>query len=173
MNKKMLGVLVLAAACLVTSPKALGQAAAPPAASSGQASLDQDIQLLRQDVASQKKQLIASNLVLTDAEATKFWPVYDRYQAELNKIGDAKVALIKDYAQNWGTVTDAQALQYLGRMQDIDASVVQLRKKYVPIVSQVLTGKKTATFFQMDRRIGLMLDLKLASEIPLVQSQGQ
>ena len=174
MNKKMLVVLVLAASCLVTGPKALGQAAAAaPAANSGEASLDQDIQLLRQDVASQKKQLIASNLVLTDTEATKFWPVYDRYQAELNKIGDAKVALIKDYAKNWGSVTDAQALQYVGRMQDIDASVVQLRKKYVPIISQVLPGKKTATFFQMDRRIGMLLDLKLASDIPLVQSQGQ
>ena len=175
MNKKMLVVLVMAGACLVTGPNLLAQAAAAPPATgnSAQASLDQDIQLLRQDVASQKKQLIAANLVLTDTEATKFWPVYDRYQAEYNKIGDAKVALIKEYAQNWGSLTDAQALQYLGRSQAIDQSVIDLRKKYVPIVSQVLSGKKTATFFQMDRRIGLMLDLKVASEIPLVQSQGQ
>src|SRR5690349_19729201 len=58
---------------------------------------EQDIQLLRQDIRSQKKQLIASNLRLTDAEATKFWPVYDQYNVEMTNIGDQKYALIKEY----------------------------------------------------------------------------
>jgi hypothetical protein len=110
---------------------------------------------------------------LTPTEATKFWAVYDQYQAEYTRIGDAKLALIKEYAQNWGTVTDQQALVYLRRAQDIDESVVQLRNKYAPIVSQALPGKKAATFFQLDRRIGLLLDVQLASQIPLVQSQEQ
>jgi hypothetical protein len=109
---------------------------------------------------------------LTDAEATKFWPVYDQYQAEYKKIGDAKVALIKDYAQNWGTVTDAQALQYWQRSQEIEQSVLALRQKYVPLVGQTLPGKKTVTFFQLDRRIALLLDVQLAAEIPLVQEQA-
>jgi len=117
--------------------------------------------------------LIAANLNLTADEATKFWPIYDQYQAEYAKIGDAKYQLIKEYAQNWGTVTDEQALLYTRRALDIDQSVIQLRQKYVPIVNQVLPGKKTATFFQLDRRIGLLIDVQLASQIPLVQSQGQ
>ena len=175
MNKKTLGLLVLAGAGLVNSSTVLAQGTSSQNASdsNGQASVDQDIQLLRQDVASQKKQLIAANLVLTDTEATKFWPIYEQYQAEYHKIGDAKVALIKEYARNWGEVTDVQALQYLRQSQDIEMSVVQLRTKYAPIMNQVLSGKKTATFFQLDRRIGLLLDLQLASQIPLVQSQEQ
>ncbi len=132
---------------------------------------DQDIKLLRSDIKSQKKQLIAENLQLTPAEATKFWPVYDQYQAEYAKIGDAKVALIKDYAQKWGTITEEQAVSYLKRSQDIEDSVIRLRMKYVPIVNQVLPGKKTATFFQLDRRLSLLLDIQLSSQIPLVQSQ--
>lgn len=174
MNKKALGMLVLAVICVAVCPNVLAQAAAPQAATakSGQTSVDQDIQLLRQDLASDKKQLIASNLVLTDTEATKFWPVYDQYQAEYKKIGDAKLALIKDYAQNWGSVTDEQALKYWQRSQDIEQSVLQLRQKYVPIVGKVLPGKKTVTFFQLDRRIALLLDVQLAAEIPLVQEQG-
>jgi hypothetical protein len=173
-NKRKLGVLVLAGAGLIGSFKLLPQAIGSQQAmgKSGQVSLDQDIQLLRQDVASQKKQLIASNLVLTDAEATKLWPIYDQYQAEYRKIGDAKQALIEEYAQNWGSVTDEQALQYLRRSQEIDDSVLQLRAKYVPIVKQALSGKKEATFFQLDRRIDLLRDIQLASAIPLVQSQG-
>ena len=131
MNKKILGGLVLAVICAAVGPKVLAQEAGPvaPSAKDGQASVDQDIQLLRQDIASEKKQLIASNLVLTDTEATRFWPVYDQYQAEYKKIGDSKLALIKEYAQNWGTVTDEQALQYFQRSQDIEQSVIQLRQK--------------------------------------------
>jgi hypothetical protein len=170
MHRKLLGVLLFAGVCLMQSPEVQAQAAST--ANSSQASLDQDIALLRKDLASQKKQLIAANLVLTDAEATKFWPVYDRYQAEYATIGDAKVALIKEYAQNWGSVTDDQALAFMRRSQDIEESVAQLHKKYAPLVNQVLPGKKTATFFQLDRRIGLLLDLQTASQIPLVQSQG-
>jgi hypothetical protein len=106
-------------------------------------------------------------------EATKFWPVYDQYRAEYTKIGDAKLALIKEYAENWGTVTDAQALDYLKRSEEISESVIQLWKKYVPLVNGVLPGKKTATFFQLERRIELLIDVQVASLLPLVQSQGQ
>ncbi len=176
MNNKTAMMLMFAGVCFlcgspVTAKSATGQ---DPAASSkgGQAS-DQDIELLRKDIRSQKKQLIAANLSLTAAEATTFWPVYDQYQAEYSKIGDAKLALIKEYALNWGTVTDEQALDYLKRSEEISESVIQLRKKYLPLVNQVLPGKKTATFFQLERRIELLVYVQVASEIPLVQSQGQ
>ena len=173
MNKIRLAILLLALVCVAIGPNALAQTAGSQTGrnKNAQASVDQDIQLLRKDIASQKKQLVAANLQLTDTEATKFWPVYDQYQAEYKKIGDAKVALIKEYAQNWGSVTDAQAMQYWQRSQDIEQSAFQLRQKYVPIVGQVLPGKKTVTFFQLDRRIALLLDVQLASEIPLVQEQ--
>ncbi len=54
-------------------------------------------------------------------------------------------------------------------MIGVDESLVQLRQKYIPIVQEVLPGKKTAMFFQMDRRVALMIDLQLASMIPIVQ----
>ena len=132
---------------------------------------DQDIQLLRQDLRSEKKQLVAANLILTDAEATKFWPVYDQYAAEMTKVGDQKYALIKDYAQNYGSLTDAQAKSLIDRSLALDESITQLRIKYVPIISSVLPGIKTATFFQIDRRITSLIDLQLGSQIPLVQGQ--
>lgn len=132
---------------------------------------DQDIDLLRKDIRSKKKQLIAANLKLTDAEATKFWPVYDQYTADLVKINNDKYALMKDYADTWGTMTDAQADDLTKRALAVDALVAQLRIKYVPIFNQVLPGTKTATFFQLDRRIQAMIDLQLSSQFPLVQAQ--
>lgn len=134
---------------------------------------DQDLNLLRKDLRSKRKQLIAANLKLTDTEAAKFWPVYDQYIAELITINDKKFAIIQDYADNWGKMTNDQSLLFARQWLDMDIQIAQLRQKYVPIVSKVLDGKKTATFFQLDRRIAMMLELQVASQMPLVQDQDQ
>ena len=174
MNKKIAALMILAGACFAYIPKAHAQAASQPATSSASDSqkvTDQDIQLLRQDIRSKKKQLIAANLKLTDAEATKFWPVYDQYTAEMTKINDQKVALIKEYASQWGTITDEQASSLIKRSLAVDEQIAQLRIKYLPIFSQVVSGKTVATFFQLDRRLQSIIDLQLASQIPVVQDQ--
>jgi hypothetical protein len=143
-----------------------GLAQAAPAA---QSSTDQDVELLRKDIRSEKKQIIAANLTLTDTEATKFWPLYDQYTAELVKINDAKYAALKDYATNYDTLTDDKALALTRQMLEVDQSVAQLRLKYLPMFSKVVSGKKTALFFQLDRRLLMLIDLQVASAIPMVQ----
>jgi hypothetical protein len=139
------------------------------AAPAAQSSTDQDVEMLRKDIRSEKKQIIAANLTLTDTEATKFWPLYDQYTADLVKINDAKYAAIKDYATNYDTLTDDKALALTRQMLEVDQSVAQLRLKYSPMFSKVVSGKKTALFFQLDRRLLMLIDLQLASAIPMVQ----
>ena len=168
MKNKTLAVVVIASAWALAVQAAHAQAAASKDSAT---STDQDVQLLRQDLRSNRKQLLAANLTLTDAEATAFWPVYDQYTAEMTKIGDQKYALIKEYAQSFGSLTDAQALSLVNRSLALDEAMAQLRIKYVPIVNKVLPGTKAATFFQIDRRIGWLIDVQLASQIPLVQEQ--
>jgi hypothetical protein len=172
MKKGIFAGIVLAGALFLVVPAAHGQAAASGGqGGESQAAIDRDVSMLRQDLRSQKKQLIAANLSLTADEATKFWPVYDQYAAELAKIGDKKYALIKEYAQGFGSLTDEQAMGLAKRSLALDEEVSALRTKYLPIVNKVIPGKKAATFFQLDRRVGLLMDLQLASEIPLVQQQ--
>jgi hypothetical protein len=169
MKNKIIAALVLAIAWIMSGPAGYAQSAA---SADSPTVTDRDIQLLRQDIRSQKKQLVAANLTLTEAEATKFWPIYDEYAAEMTKIGDQKYALIKEYAQNFGSLTDAQATSLLDRSLALDEAIAQLRIKYVPIVNKVLPGTKTASFFQIDRRLTTLIDLQLASQIPLVQQQN-
>jgi hypothetical protein len=166
----------LAAVCLLQSDRGGAQSgnvqqAGASADATARILSDKDIELLRRDIRSQKKQLIAANLKLSDSEATKFWPIYDQYTQEQIKINDEKFALIKEYATNWGSMTDDQAALYIRKWLQVDEAISNLRSKYVPIVRGVLSGTKTATFFQLDRRIGMMIDLQLASQIPLVQDQ--
>jgi hypothetical protein len=167
---KELVVAVLIGAALMTGARASTQKATPQETTPHVIS-DQDLELLRKDIRSQRKQLIATNLTLTDQEATKFWPIYDQYVSELITINDRKFGLIQEYADNYGKLTNEQSLSFVRRWLDADIEIAQLRQKYVPIVSKVLDGKKSATFFQLDRRIAMMIELQLSSRMPLVQSQ--
>jgi len=173
MLKKLTVLVVLASAYFPyfrqTNPQ--GQGSSQPTAKT-QSTIDQDIKLLREDIRSRKKQLIAANLKLTADQATKFWPLYEQYAAELSKIGDQQTALIREYADQWGTMTDEQASSLAKRSLAVDERIAQLRVKYMPIFSQVVPVQVVATFFQMDRRFQALLDIQLASQIPLVQDQN-
>jgi hypothetical protein len=172
-------VLALATACWLvaasavaqtTSPKSDAQAAGPP---QGQPLSDHDIQMLRQNLRTQRKQVIAANMKLTDAEAQKFWPLYDQYIAELVKLNGTKYELIKQYVQNNGVLTDAQADSAVKKWIGVDQGVSELRLKYVPIFHKVLSAQNTALFYQLDRRVQLMIDLQLMMALPLVEPAAQ
>ena len=164
-------VVILTSVVMLPSRFLFSQASSPQTTTAGQdqAATDKDIDLLRKDIRSQKKQVIAANLNLTDKEAEQFWPVYDQYTNELVKINDKKYAAIKQYAQSYDTLTDAQAVDLMKQALDVDESVAQLRMKYIPIFQKVVSGKKTAQFFQLDRRLVGLIDLQLASGIPLAE----
>ncbi|MGD0988615.1 MAG: hypothetical protein ABR874_12445 [Candidatus Sulfotelmatobacter sp.] len=132
-----------------------------------QASPDDFVTLLRKDIRSQKKQIIAENMQLSDAEAEKFWPVYDQYAAELSNIYDVKIALLETYADNYSTMTGEQAESYIRKRAEVEQSIMQLRLKYMPAFRKVLSGRETALFYQLDWRLGLAIDVQLV-QVPLI-----
>lgn len=133
-----------------------------------QALTDDDIALLRKDIRSQKKQVVAASMNLSDTQAEKFWPIYDQYTAALSKINDAKTALIKDYFENHATLNDEQAEHYIRQRAEIEQSISRLKLEYLPRFRKVLSGKQAALFFQIDWRISLLIDLQLA-RMPLIE----
>jgi hypothetical protein len=106
---------------------------------------------------------------LTDEEAQQFWPIYNRYTDELAELWDTKFALLTEYAQNYTAMSNEQADSYIKGRAAVEESIMQLRLKYLPVFRKVLSGKGTALFFQMDWRLSLIVDLQLASQIPLIQ----
>ena len=159
---------------LLSSLTMLGQAQQPAgqgAATSSQQPTtvtEKDIELLRQDLRDQRKQIVALNLPLSADEATKFWPIFEQYREAAVKPNDERWTLIKDYAANYNTMTDAQAQDYIQRTNAVEQQLLALRMKYVPIFEKVISPKKTATFVQIDRRVDLLINLQLASMIPMV-----
>jgi hypothetical protein len=128
---------------------------------------DEDITLLRKDLRAMKMQVIGQNMSMSDAEAQKFWPIYNHYVRDLSEVNDQKYALLKQYAEMWSTMSDEDAMIYVRHWLEADGEAQALRLKYVPVVSQVLPGRKAATFFQLDRRLNMIIDLQLFSQIPL------
>ena len=175
MKKITIAMLAFIGMYVFGSPRVAAQdpSSQPAAATVGSAEVftNQQFALLLKDIRSIKKQVVAANLTLTDSEATKFWPLYQQYSAEFGKINDARAALVKEYSDEYGTQTDEQADNLVRRWLDADIAAAQLRQKYVPIFRKVLPGKKAATFFQLDRRISMMIDVQLTAQLPLMQSQ--
>jgi hypothetical protein len=171
---------VIAATTLVsaqqpTKPAPTGTNKPTPSSASGpQANMtaeqitDSTIQLMRQDIRSQRKKIVAANLPLTETEATRFWPLYDRYIGETIKVNDVRYALIKEYANNYQTTSDQQADSFIKRWIALDQDSAQLRLKFIPEFEKVISPKKTAMFFQIDRRLGMLIEVQLASQIPLL-----
>jgi Spy/CpxP family protein refolding chaperone len=178
MKKSVVTVLVVFSALFVGSVSVMGQAAAQPAAAQSAPGTDapantikdQDIEMLRANLRSQRKQIMAENMTLTADEATKFWPIFDQYRREAIKPNDERWAVIKEYAANYNTMTDAQAQDYMNRSTAVDQQLLALRMKYVPIFEQVISAKKTALCYQIDRRIDLLINLQLSSQIPMVNT---
>lgn len=175
MKKNVMCVIFAVAAMILCSASMFGQAAqssAPPSSQGASAPpttvTEKDIEMLRQDLRDQRKQIVALNLPLTADEATKFWPIFEQYRAEAVKANDQRWEIIKAYATNYDTLTDAQANDYIKRSNAVDQELLALRMRYVPLFEKVISAKKTATFVQIDRRVDLLINLQLASMIPMV-----
>ena len=162
-----------ACALLFSSMLVFGQAAqsgAPAASASSRSISDDEIQIMRSDIREHRKKLTAANMTLTPDEATKFWPIYDQYIKETIAINDTRWSLIKEYAANYDKMTDKFAEDYIKKSAGVDQQLVALREKYIPIFEKVVSPKKTAQWYQIDRRLDLMINLQLWAMIPLVDA---
>lgn len=167
-GKTIIAALLLGAGCALAPAHAQS---AQSGATASQPITAADLEALRAELRSSKKQIVASNLRLTDAEATRFWPVYDSYAADLSKIKDDQYALIAEYVNRFGKYDDAAATDFITRWLDVDTRMSALRARYVPLVGKVLPGIKATTFFQIDRRLQMVVELRLASGLPVLQTQ--
>ena len=162
MKKLVVSVFALAIA-FVASSTAFAQTQ-----TSAGVNVDTDVELLRRDLRADKKKLIALNLPLTETEATKFWPLYDQYAADMSKHYDEFYALIKDYAQKQKTITDSEASQMLNKWADLQVKLTQTRQKHIPMIERAVPGRKAALFFQIDRRLYALMDLQVSMQVPLL-----
>ncbi len=143
-----------------------------PAIAQTDSVLDNVIQNVRADLKKDKVAIVGDNMSLTADQAAKFWPIYKEYEAEFTKVGDNLLALIEDYAANYGMLTNSKAAQLWEGMLRLEQQRLDLRKKYCDRLSKELSSIVAAQFLQVDNRINLLIDLQIAGGVPLI-SKGK
>jgi hypothetical protein len=119
----------------------------------------------------EKRLLVVENMFLSESEAKGFWPLYDAYQQELDRIYDRITKVIIEYVRAYAnnTLTDAQARALTDQVLEIDEAEAGLAKTYAVKLDAVLPGKKVARYLQIERKIRAHLRYELADRIPLVK----
>lgn len=129
-----------------------------------------DSNVLRKKIMmDQKKLIVMENIDLTEAEATAFWPVYEKHQEELFQVNQRTAELIMAYAAAYQTLTDEQALKLIDEYFAIENARIAVLKEMAKDVSQVLPGKKAFRYMQVESKLAAIGRYELAKEIPLAQ----
>jgi hypothetical protein len=168
-------ILILAFVVLVSTAGAQGntqpkQKPAQAATSSSTASQNTQayIELLRADVRQQKAEMLGAVMQLSAADAAKFWPIYNEYDAELNKLNDLRVANIQEYARTYGQMTDEKADELIQNGLKYRKQRGELLTKYYDRVKKELGAITAARFVQVEDQLLLIIDLQIDSSLPIV-----
>jgi hypothetical protein len=129
-----------------------------------------NMQIVIEKISADKKLLVAENMQLTEAEASAFWPVYQKYQDELFLLRVRTAKLIQDYAEAYGSMSDDAAGKLLDEFMAIETLGPKLRQAYLPEFRKVLPEVKVARYYQIENKIQAALFYELAANIPLAKS---
>jgi hypothetical protein len=140
-------------------------AAAVPAMAQG----EQYLELIRQDLTTAKTAYMTQGMQLTTEQGDVFWPLYREYQGELAKLGDRRIANIKDYAEHFEAMTDDKAEEILKKSFKNRKDELGLLEKFSKKVAKALDPVTAARFVQVENTLNLLIDLQLAGEIPLFE----
>src|SRR5215467_12919404 len=130
-----------------------------------------NMQILRDKIHADKKLLVSTNMELTESEAQGFWPIYDQYQKDLQKINQRIANVLESYSADFRgkSLTDEKAKKLIAEAVAIEQAEAQLKSTYAPQLSKVLPVRKVARYLQIENKIRAIVKYDLASGVPLVQ----
>jgi hypothetical protein len=157
--KRIIGLMVVILLCFL------------PALSVAQDKPADNLQILREKIKADKKLVVATNMELTESEAKDFWPIYDQYQKDLQKINQRIANVLEGYAADFRgkSLTDEKAKKLIDEAVAIEQAEANLKSTYAPKLSKVLPVKKVARYLQIENKIRAVVKYDLAQGVPLVQ----
>jgi len=130
-----------------------------------------NMQILRDKIRADKKLVVASNMELTESEAKAFWPIYEQYQKDLQKINQRMASLLDSYADDFRkkSLTDDKAKKLINEAVAIDKAEADLKSTYAPKLSKVLPTRKVLRYLQIENKIRALVKYDIAQGVPLVR----
>jgi predicted Zn-dependent peptidase len=130
-----------------------------------------DIQGIRTDIREVAKEIVAENMVLTSDEAKIFWPLYDEYMAEVKLLGDQELKLTEEYMLNFYLMEEKTASNLLDDVLNLERDKQSLKSEYIRKMKKVLPAKVIGKFYQIEKRLTLLIDAEKVSRIPLLKKE--
>jgi hypothetical protein len=158
-------VAAVAAVVLLAGPLA-AQTASDPA--KVRAEIDKAIDAMRKDARAGKADILGKTMELDAAQAAAFWPIYKQYEAEVQTLGNERLGIIQDLAEHFDSLDDAKAKALLDRQIALEDKKLAVVKKYKDEMLKTLPAKTVARWLQVENRLGKLVDLAIAKDIPLV-----
>ena len=125
------------------------------------------IEMQRQVTEAQRTMIVTDNVPLTATEAEQFWPLYREYRTEVAELNDRRLSIIEEYAKNWESLADEEAMKLLNSSFRLETDRLKLSKKYSKKLNKIMPGAKVVRFMQIERRLDAVIELKLRNSIPL------
>jgi len=147
---------------------ALGSA---PAIARSQDKPANNLEIVHEKLKADKKLIVSKYMELTESEAKSFWPVYEDYQKDLQKIHERLGALLKSYAADYRgkSLIEEKAKKLLDEWIAIEQDEVKQRSAFIPKVTKALPAKKAARYLQIENEYRMLLRYDLAATVPLAQ----
>jgi DNA-directed RNA polymerase len=123
---------------------------------------------LRQEAGQDRRNIVRANMLLTESESARFWPLYDEYRAERQKIGDRRVQLITDLLAEQNSMSEDEARTLANEDFAIEKDTSELKTKWYKNMTKVLSERTVARFFHIDEKLDAAADIALAANIPLI-----
>ena len=139
------------------------------AQSGGDADLTGQLALSRAQLQVERQAIITRAMEFTDGESNTFWPLYREYQGKLEEVIDRQVALLRDYAASYDTLTDKQSEDLVKRYQDSQKDKLKVQQDYFKKFKKILPPRKVARYFQLENKLDAIVAYDLARTVPLVR----
>ena len=130
---------------------------------------DEEKRLTLEVIRAEKKLMVSKNLKLTKMEAAGFWPVYDDFQKELQRLNGRRAKVIETYAKNYETLSNKLAKDLLAQALTLDEARANMKKLYFLKFKKVLPANKMVRYYQLESRLETVIRYELGTRIPLAE----
>ena len=141
-------------------------------ASAAQAQIESAVEVMRSDVRTQKMQILTKAMEFTSDEAAAFWPMYREYDNAMSAVWDEQLAIIKDYAAAYETMSDEVARGLIERAFANDEAQLAVEREYFEKVAEILPVTKAARFIQVENQLNRMIETQIGAQLPLVPDEA-
>lgn len=128
----------------------------------------EDVDLIQSIFGKEKKELVKAYMTISDVQSAKFWALYDQYETARKKLGQERIKLIEDYANNYEKLDNKKAADLATKKLAWADKYTKFQQSYFTKFSAIIGGLQAAKFMQLEDYIENCIRVSIAEEIPFI-----